>query len=60
MPWFRANMTAWFYEYAKKHMSKHSRVYSAYQLELGQELSSELFNSSECSDHRSKEDFQDE
>ena len=25
----RANMTAWLYEYAKKHMSKHSRVYSA-------------------------------
>ena len=23
MPWFRANMTAWLYEYAKKHMSKH-------------------------------------
>ena len=28
-------MTAWFYEYAKKHMSKHSRVYSAYQLDIG-------------------------
>ena len=28
MPWFRANMTAWLYEYAKKHMSKHGRVYS--------------------------------
>ena len=35
MPWLRANMTAWFYEYAKKHMSKHSRVYSAYQLDIG-------------------------
>ena len=35
MPWFRANMTAWLYEYAKKHMSKHSRVYSVYQLDLG-------------------------
>ena len=35
MPWFRANMTAWLYEYAKKHMSKHSRVYSAYQLVIG-------------------------
>ena len=22
MPWIRANMTAWLYEYAKKHMSK--------------------------------------
>ena len=35
IPWFRANMTAWLYEYAKKHMSKHSRVYSAYQLDIG-------------------------
>ena len=34
MPWFRANMTAWLYEYDKKHMSKHSRVYSAYQLDI--------------------------
>ena len=32
MPWFRANMSAWLYEYAKKHMSKHGRVYSVYQL----------------------------
>ena len=35
MPWFRANMTAWLYEYAKKHMSKHGRVYSGYQLDIG-------------------------
>ena len=28
-------MTAWLYEYAKKHMSKHSRVYSGYQLDIG-------------------------
>ena len=35
MPWFRANMTAWLYDCAKKHMSKHSRVYSAYQLDIG-------------------------
>ena len=28
-------MTAWLYEYAKKHMSKHSRVYSVYQLDIG-------------------------
>ena len=34
-PWFRAKMTAWLYEYAKKHMSKHSREYSAYQLDIG-------------------------
>ena len=35
MPRFKANMTAWLYEYAKKHMSKHGRVYSVYQLEIG-------------------------
>ena len=29
-------MTALLYEYAKKHMSKHSRVYSAYQLDIGE------------------------
>ena len=28
-------MTAWLYEYAKKHMSKHGRVYSVYQLDIG-------------------------
>ena len=35
MPWFRANMTAWLYEYGRKHMAKHSREYSAYQLDIG-------------------------
>ena len=35
MPWFRADMSAWLYEYAKKHMSKHGRVYSEYQLDIG-------------------------
>ena len=35
MPWFRANMTAWLYEYAKKHMSKHGGEYSGYQLGIG-------------------------
>ena len=35
IPWFRANMTAWLYGYAKKHMSKHGRVHSAYQLDIG-------------------------
>ena len=28
-------MTAWLYEHAKKHMSKHSRMYSSYQLDIG-------------------------
>ena len=35
MPWFRVNMTAVLYEYARKHVPKHSRVYSAYQLDIG-------------------------
>ena len=35
MPWLRANMIAWLYEYAKKHMPKHGRVYSVYQLDIG-------------------------
>ena len=35
MPWIRANMTAWLYDYAKKHMSKHGRVYSVYQPDIG-------------------------
>ena len=35
MPWFRAKMTAWLSEYAKKHMPKHGRVYSGYQLNIG-------------------------
>ena len=35
MPWFRANMTAWLYENAKKHITKHGRVYSGYQLDIG-------------------------
>ena len=35
MPWLRANVTAWLYEYGKRHMSKHGRVYSGYQLDIG-------------------------
>ena len=35
MPRFIGIMTAWLNKYAKKHMSKHSRVYSAYQLDSG-------------------------
>ena len=57
MPWFRANMTAWLYEYAKKHMSKHGRVYSGYQLDIGAGAFKRAF---ECIDHRCKENFQDE
>ena len=61
MPWFRANMTAWLYEYAKKHMSKHGRVYSEYQLDIGAGAFQASFRDpSECSDHRCEENFQDE
>ena len=35
MPWFRANLTARLYEYAKKYMSMHGRLYSVYQLDIG-------------------------
>ena len=35
MPWFRANITAWLYEYATKHMSEHDSVYGGYQLDIG-------------------------
>ena len=34
MAWFKANMTSWLCEYAKKHMSKHSSVYRAYLLDI--------------------------
>ena len=60
MPWFRANMTTWLYEYAKKHVSKHNRVYSAYQLDIGgRSFQASFLNLSECSDYRSEEGFQD-
>ena len=36
-------MTAWLYEYAKKHTLKHSRVYSAYQLDIGAEAFKRAF-----------------
>ena len=35
MPCFRANTTAWLYEYSKKHMSKHNWAYSSYQMDIG-------------------------
>ena len=43
MPWFRANMTAWLYEYAKKHMSKYSRVCTLFQLDIGPEAFKRVF-----------------
>ena len=52
MPWFRVNMTAWLYEYAKRHMSKHSRVYRAYQLDIGLGAFKQVF------DHRIEKDVQ--
>ena len=43
MAWFRANITALLYEYAKKHKSKHSRVYSSYQMDIGSEAIKQAF-----------------
>ena len=61
MPWFRSNMTAWLYEYAKKLMSKHSRVYSAYQLGIGAGAFKRAFlTHRNAVTNRSKENFQDE
>ena len=36
-------MTAWLYEYAKKYMSKHGRVYSAYKQDIGAEAFKRAF-----------------
>ena len=54
-------MTAWLYEYAKKHMSKHGRVNSEYQLDIGgRSFQASFRDPSECSDHRCEKNFQDE
>ena len=61
MLWFRANMTLWLYEYAKKHMSNHMQ--SVQCLSAGhwsRSFQASFCYSSECSDHRSKENFRDE
>ena len=43
IPWFRVKMTAWLFEYANKHMSKHNRVYSSYQMDRGLEAFKQVF-----------------
>ena len=35
MPWFRAVMTAWVYERAKRHMSRNTEAYRSFQLDIG-------------------------
>ena len=62
MPWFRANMTACLYEYAKRHMSKHSRVYSSYQMEIGSEAFKRSFvtHPSKYSNYRSEKNAEDD
>ena len=59
-PWFRANMTAWLYENAKKHMSKHSWVYSTYRQDIrsGDFKRAFLTHRSDCRDCRSEKDVQ--
>ena len=35
MPWFRAVMTAWVYERAKRHLSQNTETYRSFQLDIG-------------------------
>ena len=35
MPWFRAVMTSWMYERAKRHMSRITEAYQSFQLDIG-------------------------
>ena len=35
MPWFRAVMTSWMYERAKRHMSSNTEAYQSFQLDIG-------------------------
>ena len=35
MPWFRAVMTSWMYERAKRHMSRKTEAYQSFQLDIG-------------------------
>ena len=35
MPWFRAVMTSWMYERAKRHMSRNRKAYQSLQLDIG-------------------------
>ena len=35
MPWFRAVMTSWMYEHAKRHMSRNTEAYQSFQLNVG-------------------------
>ena len=37
MPWFRAVMTSWMYERAKRHMSRNTEAYQSLQLDIGPE-----------------------
>ena len=35
MPWFRAVMTSWMYERAKRHMLRNTEAYQSFQLDIG-------------------------
>ena len=35
MPWFRAVMTSWMYERAKRHTSRNTEAYQSFQLDIG-------------------------
>ena len=43
IPQFRVKMTLWLYDYAKKLMSKHIRVYSSYQMDIWSEAFKRAF-----------------
>ena len=61
MPWCRANMTAWLYEYAKKaNVEAQQSVQCISAGHWCRSFQASFCNSLECSDHRSKENFQDE
>ena len=52
MPWFRANMTGWLYEYAKKLRQSVQCVSAGH---WGRSFQASFRDSSECSDHRCEE-----
>ena len=35
MPWFRAVMTSWMYERAKRHVSRNTEAYQSFELDIG-------------------------
>ena len=60
MPWFRANLTAWLYEYAKKaYVEARQSVQWISAGHSSRSFQASFRDSSECSDHRCKKNFPD-